>query len=229
MPGSVRALEVARARLTEAHLGSASWGEWQRAATDYWLLLHPDLARYRRGDPNRTPTIEEFRELAERVMDSSHGKRGLGTSDYSEQEARVGWFHEVLAALYEPVRLAIERVREGDGAGVETLVRFLEADVYCFHSGYMKAEAIRFLVRMPLDPVRIGRLRRVVLDAVEGYDRREFRAYVRLARRVDSDELRASLTPLLEAHDPRKRRHAEWMLAGLGTSAIEGPSGPRSA
>jgi hypothetical protein len=53
----------------------------------------------------------------------------------AEHLARVGWFHELYAALYGPIEHAVKHVEGGDAAAVETLVRFLEADVYCHRSG----------------------------------------------------------------------------------------------
>jgi hypothetical protein len=120
-----------------------------------------------------------------------------------------------MAGLYEPIEHAIDRLRRGDTSGIETLVRFVEADVYCHRSGYAKADAIRFLTRVPLAGRVVARLRWVVLDTVDGPDRREFRAYVRLARRVDSDDFRRELRALLGSSNPTTARHARWMLDGL--------------
>ena len=127
----------------------------------------------------------------------------------------VDAFRVEYARLYDPVREAIQRLRHGDGSGIETLVRFLEADVYCFRSGYTKADVIRALTRADLDDPRTVRLRRVVLIAVEGDDRREFRAYVRLARRLDSPSLRDDLQHLASSSSTRVARHAQWVLEGL--------------
>jgi hypothetical protein len=105
-------------------------------------------------------------------------------------------------------------------------VRFLEADIYCFRSGYMKAEAIHVLKRADLDEKTAGRLRAVVLGVVSGYDRREFRAYIRLARRVESDALREDLRALAVSPARRTARHARWVLAGLGEKPSESGSIP---
>lgn len=124
-----------------------------------------------------------------------------------------------MAGLYGPVDHAIGRVEDGDADGIETLVRFLEADVYCDRSGYVKADAIRVLTRAKLDEQTTARLRGVVLAVVDGPDRREFRSYVRLARRVDSEELRAELRVRLDSASRRTARHAGWVLAGLDESS----------
>ena len=107
-------------------------------------------------------------------------------------------------------------LRRDDQSGVETLVRFLEADVYCFRSGYVKADAIRFLTRADLNDETMERLRRVALTVVDDGDRREFRAYIRLGRRVDSAAFRNDLRTRLDSGSRRTARHADWMLVGLG-------------
>lgn len=221
-----RAIERALQRMLDADdakndsRSNDDWAVWQRAATEYWVALHPHLTRFRRGDPAETPTIAEMRERAEvvaRGMDDIPDSWRLAPPSRQKAEhlARVGWFHEQLAGLYGPVEDAIKRLRQGDPSGIETLVRFLEADVYCLRSGYAKAEAIRFLTRADLDDATLERLRRVVLKVVD-VDRREFRAYIRLARRVDSAVLRDELRMRLAATRHRTVRHAEWMLVGLG-------------
>jgi hypothetical protein len=60
----------------------------------------------------------------------------------AENLARVGWFHELYAGLYGPIEAALKPAEQGDARAVETLVRFLEADVYCHRSGYQKADPI---------------------------------------------------------------------------------------
>jgi hypothetical protein len=110
----------------------------------------------------------------------------------------------------------VRHVEGGDAAAVETLVRFLEADVYCHRSGYQKADAIRFLTRARLSVESERRLRDVVLAVVDDFDRREFRSYIRLARRVDDESLRAALRRRAFSDHRRTSRHARWVLKGLG-------------
>lgn len=200
------------------------WATWQQAAADYWVLRHPELARFRRGEATRTPSIAEMRgraELLGRAMDGVPDTWRLAPPSVEKAEhlARVGWFHELYAGLYDPIYGAIERA-SGDRNAVETLVRFLESDVYCFRSGYVKADAIRALGRADLDDSVVRRLRAVVLEVVDSYDRREFRAYVRLARRVDGEKLRTALRERLASSSTRVARHARWVLEGLGDEAV---------
>ena len=204
----------------EAGNANERWMDWQAAATDYWLLLHPELRLFRRGDGSTIPTVEDLRaraDLINRAMDGIPDTwRLLPPSEAKvEHLARVGWYHELMAGLYDPLTRAIERV-DIDQDAVETIVRFLEADVYCHRSGYAKADVIRALKRSSnLDEATRERLRSVVLNVVEGPDRREFRSYVRLARFVDAESFRAQLRVRLHADSRPVARHARWVLEGL--------------
>lgn len=119
------------------------------------------------------------------------------------------------ADVFEPVDDALERVRRDDVSGLETLMRLLGADVYCFRSGYVKADVLRFLTRAEFDEDVAERLRQVVLAVVDGPDRREFRSYIRLARRLDSPALREQLGFWLGLDSSPTARHAAWVLDGL--------------
>jgi hypothetical protein len=221
---------LAKRRMIDAHETSnltstpAAWQAWQQAAVD-WLVLHPEMARLRRGDPATTPTAGEMNERAERIREAMSGipadwRLAPATDAKARHMAQVGWTHELLAGMYEAISLAVSRLRRGDEGGLETAVQFLESDADCFRSGYVKEEVIRFLTRLPLDPGTTGRLEEVVLMIVDGYDRREFRSYIRLARRLDSPSLRRELQARASSADSRTRRHAKWMLSGLERTTL---------
>jgi hypothetical protein len=205
-----------------------SWPAWQAAAaTDYWVLLHPELRPWRRGDPDTIPTIDDMRaraELIERSMDGIPSTWRLRPTDAARVEhlARVGWFHELMAGLYEPIFTAIRASSPEASPRLETLIRFLEADLYCHRSGYAKADAIKAITRGPLDDASSARLRVVVLDVVDAHDRTEFRAYTRLARRVDDDGLRTGLRSRVASGPSPVARRARWVLEALG----EHPTNP---
>lgn len=110
---------------------------------------------------------------------------------------------------------ALDRVRNGDGGGVDLLVDFLEADPIFYRSGYVKEQLIRRLKRAPLDPGQAKRLRGVVIGIVLTRDAREFRHYGRLAHRVDTPALRDELRIIAGGSDAGQRRRATWMLEAL--------------
>jgi hypothetical protein len=130
----------------------------------------------------------------------------------------VGWFNEMFAAMY-PASFwdAMRLVGKGEEAGVEYLLRFLEADPWCFRSGYSKADAIRLLKRGPLSPEARERLAAVVLKVVhDPRHRREFRSYGVLARAVASADLEQAQRSVVDTGGGPQRLHARWMLEAIG-------------
>lgn len=197
------------------------WPTWQRTATDAWLSDHPDDAWARRPAEDHRPTIDEIVRRGQRLATAMDGvpsdwRIRPKLPERPRYEAQVGFFHEQMAGLYGPIFRAIERLRAGeDREASETLIRFLEADIYCFRSGYTTAEVIGALRRANRTESDDVRLRRIVLVAVDGHDRREFRAFCRLAMSVADDGLRRDLERRLASPEPRTARHARWVLDQL--------------
>jgi hypothetical protein len=137
-------------------------------------------------------------------------------SERSRAEAQIGFFHEQMAGLYGPIFGSIEAFRAGgDTDDAETMVRFLEADIYCDRSGYVTADVIQAIRRSSTSDAHAARLRHVVLVAVHGRDRREFRAFCRLAASVSDDWLVDQLEQRTRSGDPRSSRHAAWVLDAI--------------
>jgi hypothetical protein len=90
-------------------------------------------------------------------------------------------------------------------------IAFLEADPWFFRSGYEKQVLIRHLKRARLDNAQRERLGRVVLTAIDGRDRVEFRHYCRLACGVWSDMLDEEVAKRMESPDAGIRRRATWV------------------
>lgn len=108
-----------------------------------------------------------------------------------------------------------QRLRSGDPAGMESAVSFLEADPWFFRSGYIKSQLIRYIKRPMLTEEYARRLQQVVLALVDRRDDRDFRAFCRLARKVDAPAQREQLTRRLTHDDPDIRRRARWVLEVL--------------
>jgi hypothetical protein len=85
------------------------------------------------------------------------------------------------------------RLRSGDAAATEAAIVFLEADPWCFRSGYEKAELMKHLARVDLDGRDQERLRGVVVHVIQQPHRREFRCLVRLAASIWTPRLEADL------------------------------------
>jgi HEAT repeat protein len=124
--------------------------------------------------------------------------------------------HDALDLLYDDLENAITKSNLGDPEATAYLVVFLEADPWCFRSGYMKGRVYESLRRAHLDRSLQERLRPVLLNAVDAGYRREFRSSCRLAKQLADPVLTGELRRRLVASpDPHVRRRALWMLAYL--------------
>lgn len=94
---------------------------------------------------------------------------------------------------------------------VDTAIAFLEADPWFFRSGYEKQKLIRHLKRSKLTIAQRERLELVVVAAIDGRDRAEFRHYGRLASGVWSDALDQMVAERMKSDDPGVRRRATWV------------------
>jgi hypothetical protein len=118
-------------------------------------------------------------------------------------------------------------LRRGDPMAVEAAVRFLEADPWFFGSGYGKQKIIRRLVQLDLAPDLRARLQNVVLARVERNRGQGLRYYCRLARALDTPDLRDALYQRLEHPDIDIRRRAAWILDSLDAAEMTPPPGAR--
>lgn len=125
-------------------------------------------------------------------------------------------FWQVLKAAY-PQKLAnaMDSLRQDEKCDLGPVLEFLEADPIFFGSGYIKEEALTLLKRVALSEDDTRRLRAVLLKAVQENDRREFRRYTRLARHIDSNDLRTALDQLRNDDDAGTRRRADWVFSAL--------------
>jgi len=131
-------------------------------------------------------------------------------------ELTAARFWEAIEAAYPPgFGHDAARLHAGDAAGLESTFAFLEADPFFFRTGYLKAALIRDIKRLSLTPPQAQRLQQVVLTVVDARNDREFRAFCRLARKVDAPALREQLTARLTSSDAGIRRRARWVLEAL--------------
>ena len=197
---------------------------WSEASADYYLGLHPEDAGWRRTDPaDGIPSVEEIRTRSE-VADRAHraiphlGRIDPRPGHHDAWSAQLGWAHETWREVFTDRFSAAESaVKAGDESGLEYCIRFLEADPWCFGSGYAKARLIPAIRKFDLDGPTRERLRRVVLAVVDDTRRRrEIPRYGQLARAVDSPDLRVQLEHRTAAIDPQVRYNANTVLMILG-------------
>ncbi len=153
---------------------------------------------------------------ARRRLHETFNRRDRSPAAYAAWSSAAKDVKAAFRRMYAPeFQDAFERLRQGDRDAVEPAVSFLEADPHTFRSGYIKADLVRFLKRINLDPETRRRLRGVLLKVVEAQPRREFRDYCRLATALDSPELRSALRERT-GEQPPIGRQARWMLEALG-------------
>ena len=104
---------------------------------------------------------------------------------------------------------------------VELAVRFLEADPYFLRSGYHKERFIKHLCRNPLSEDQKKRLQEVIFAGIRDRDRREFRAYCRLARAVTDPEFQKQVTEMAGPSGGTVPRHAQWVLDFLRSAPVK--------
>ena len=109
----------------------------------------------------------------------------------------------------------------GDTHAVEPALAFLEADPWCFRSGYVKAELMRYLSRVALTVPQQKRSQQILLHLVDVGDRREFSYACRLARANSSDPLRGELKQRLDSPDRGVRRRALQMIVSLAEPVLD--------
>ena len=127
-------------------------------------------------------------------------------------------FHYSYDALAFPGGLgrAMSLLPQNDLETIEQSIRFLEADPFYFRSGYIKADIIKHLRRMPLHESQKKRLQKVIIDRIYDKARREFRWYCRLAKYVTDLDFELQLVELAAVDAPKfVALQAQWVLAQL--------------
>lgn len=183
----------------------------------------PDRERFgsRRGfDQAKAASRAEKARLA--VHEAAQRRGSRKSSSWQKWHVAADEFHRAIDAAYPPGFWEnYTRLKEGQPEALEIAMVFLEDDPWFFRSGYIKVELIKYIGRTTLTEDRAQRLRRIALHAVDSRDRREFRAYCRLARKIDSSDLRNALLRRTNSFDDGIRRRARWMLEALGTKPQE--------
>jgi hypothetical protein len=203
--------------------GTGTRAAWTSAAVAFYLASHPEEAIDLAAVPDDSiPSVQEIRERAV-IADRAHkaipplGRIDPNQDRHDEWAARLGWAEATLnSVMTKGFRAALAAVRSGDRSGLEYAVRFLEADPWCFRSGYVKAQLIPLVAQFELDPAIRERLARTVLSVVDDpRPRREIRRYGILARSVATPALRQQLEQRLAAADRQVRFNAGQVLTRM--------------
>ena len=106
-------------------------------------------------------------------------------------------------------------VRENNPEAIDAAIEFLEADPWCFRSGYAKGRLMRHLAQIEPTPDQLARLVNIVLHVVDRGGRPEFRDATHLARKIGGAELRTQLRQRLHGTDTAVARRALFALLDL--------------
>lgn len=124
-------------------------------------------------------------------------------------------FHRAVNALYEPFTGIGRRIRDGDRAAIDEALRFLEADPWCFRSGYLKEELMTALANTTLPDDLRGRVQGVVLHHLANREPRLLRPTGRLAANVWDEALAREVIQLGEDGTPEQREDAGALLRAV--------------
>lgn len=119
------------------------------------------------------------------------GESRVAQDEWKKAAAALHAYEHPVFELWRAETLA--GIRAGDRTAIEGALSFLEADPFFFRSGYLKEKVLHALKRAPLTGRDQARLQMVVLRAVEGRFKREFRFYVRLIPRLRTAQFEAEL------------------------------------
>jgi hypothetical protein len=165
-------------------------------------------------------SAERLRRACADVTETfAHRADGPGRHAAWEQATRR--LHQAESAMYPGAfRAMIERLAAGESDALEPALVFLEADPWCFRSGYAKERIAQLLARHRPDPPQRARIERVLLHVVDVGDRREFRRFCRLARSTAGEQLVDGLRQRLLGGDRDVARRALLMLSELSDEPL---------
>ncbi len=157
---------------------------------------------------DRLPTRSQLKSFDERVA---------AIKASPKYESTLKRFRDAVQGVYGDFSATEAGLRRGDSRAVEEAIVFLEADPWCFRSGYTKQDFMRRLRQVPLSDSEKARLRQVMINAVHARPREDFREYCRTAKTLDTPDFEATLTLIREDEGLHAgvRRRASWMLQHL--------------
>ncbi len=166
----------------------------------------------------RARAAEEARRLYFAILEIH--RQFLWNTDATEgYELAQERYHEAIMAAYPPeFGQDLKNLRAGDSSGMGNILSFLEADPIFYRTVFLKQKLGHWIKPEMLTPSDAARLRRIILSVVDRRHGWDFGGFCRLARKVDSPEMRQGLHLRLDSDDPLVRRRARWMLNFLETN-----------
>ena len=135
----------------------------------------------------------EMNALTARINETFPRSKGnpKGFEQWNAATATFRAYHHPVFELWNPEILA--SIRAGDRNSIEGALAFLEADPHFFRSGYLKEKVLHALKRASWQTRDGTRLKMIILRAVEGRFKREFKFYARLIPRLRDAQFEAEL------------------------------------
>ena len=109
----------------------------------------------------------------------------------------------------------LELLKDGDSEAVEMAIRYLEANPWCFRSGYVKEELLEDLKKVELTDEQQERLRDVIMQRIEHGSGREFRRYCQLARKLINEDFLFRVRQAMDSEVADVSRRAGWVMSTL--------------
>ncbi len=142
--------------------------------------------------------------------------RDTGATAWRAWEEAATRSKELVQRFYAPLETAMPSLRRGEPPAVAAALDFLEADPWCFRSGYMKADIMHALANAPsLGAQARKRAQRVVLHRLLQPEPRLARHTARLAVAVWDDDLDREVRSLAERGSEPLRLRVAGLLGAV--------------
>jgi hypothetical protein len=147
----------------------------------------------------------------------SDGKISGPWQTWADWERSVARFRRAEREMYpEDLNDRVAAVAAGEPEAVDWALDFLEVAPWCFHSGYLKVRLLRKVANLDLGDAAASRSRALIVEiGLTPLSRKELKAYIRLARRVESPELHDALSAARDSDGVGSER-ATVILRALG-------------
>ena len=173
-----------------------------------------------RGDINQVDFTELIAEEGAKLgelhaqVHRTFSRRDRDSKSHVEWERACYAFRSYVSPMDSYIERARRKARYSERL-LEFVVCFLEVDPWFFGSGYLKENFLTRLKQSDLDEATKGRLRRVLLDAVDRRGTREFKRYCRLAAVIGDEDLVSALEKASENTDGAVASRAKFMLGRI--------------